>query len=173
MIPPDPHSPLDGWRFRSPGQAVAVRTPEDSRWRPVRGEYLPTGDHLDLSSEGDVTFQGRAAWSFKRAGEMISPALIEGSLREAWGAAWTEAGGSGAPPQLPEMVVVPDEGERLALVVEGVPDEGIEAALRDGIQALPPFLRPERIRWVDRFPRNALGKVMREPLRSAPLQSRS
>lgn len=180
FFPPDPQSPLAGWRFRSPGQAVAVRTPGDSHWRSVRGERLPTGDHLDLSSEGNFTFLGRAAWSFKRAGEMISPVLIEGSLREAWRGAWTSGGGSGAAasemvaPEMvaPEMVVVPDAGEGLALVVEGVPDKGVEAALRQSIQALPAFLRPDQIRWVARLPRNALGKVERGKVARPPLHLR-
>jgi acyl-CoA synthetase (AMP-forming)/AMP-acid ligase II len=144
-----------GWLFRSPGQAAALLERGSPVWRPVRGTWLPTGDLLESvpGEDGLLQVVGRASWCFKRKGETVSPVLVE----EALARAFREIHGA----SLTRTLVLGPEGETLVLQVEGPPDPAIESALDSASRSLPSFLRPERIAWVDRFPRNALGKVVR------------
>jgi acyl-CoA synthetase (AMP-forming)/AMP-acid ligase II len=146
-----------GWRFRSPGQAVALLERGDGAWRSIRDAWLPTGDLLAPVPGGDGLLQvvGRASWCFKRKGETVSPVLVEEALARGFQATQ----GSVHPPAL----ILGAEGDTLVLRVEGRPDPAIETALRSASLGLPSFLRPERMEWVERFPRNALGKVQRAP----------
>ncbi len=145
-----------GWLFRSPGQAAALLERGSPVWRSVRGAWLPTGDLLESvpGEDGLLQVVGRASWCFKRKGETVSPVLVE----EALARAFREVHGA----SLTRTLVLGPEGETLVLQVEGPPDPAIESALDSASRSLPSFLRPERIAWVDRFPRNALGKVVRD-----------
>ena len=156
-----------GWRFRSPGQAVAIRSPGEPGWRPVRRLFLDTGDDLARSEDGSLRFCGRRSWSFKRRGEMISPALVETTIRRCWG-------GSSAAVAPPQVVVGPAPRDGLILLVEGREgDMGEERReLVRALESLPTLFRPSEIRWVGRFPRNALGKIERRALLGGSLPSR-
>ena len=167
-----------GWTFHSPGMASAVLAGESNRWQIIhKDDCLPTGDLLALaSSGGGYVFRGRTAWTFKKKGETISPQWIEDAL---WArlAGLSELSGDGVSPELPPNGPPPDglmiapnrpdshlEAEGLLLLVEGTYDPAWEARLDCAIATLPPFLRPDRVVWVPRFPRNVLGKVERGAL---------
>ncbi|CAN5644683.1 AMP-binding protein [soil metagenome] len=160
------------WAFRSPGQAVAIRGREDGEWRTVRGEFLSTGDVLEVMEPGgpdDVAggaarrprlrFMGRQSWCFKKGGETVSPVLLEEALEEAFSARF------GRP--LPcAFVIGPAAGESLVLTLEHARDDELEALVRAASLGLPSFLRPDRVTWVQALPQNALGKVDRGAISS-------
>lgn len=157
-------SPRGEARFRSPGQAPFLREAGE-RWiatgRP--GAPLETGDLLaplaPLAPPGSgFRFLGRRGWSFKKGGERISPVLVE----EALVLALEERGFD--PADLPALVLTKGASERVELLVEGVRDEALEEAIHGAFPSLPSFFRPDAMRWIAAFPRNALGKIERASL---------
>ncbi len=164
-------SPGGEARFRSPGQAPFLREaglresgrrgpgdPWTATGRP--GAPLETGDLLaPLPPPGSgFRFLGRRGWSFKKGGERISPVLVE----EVLVLALEERGFD--PVDLPALVLTKGAGEGVELLVEGARNEVLERAIHDAFPSLPSFFRPDALRWIAAFPRNALGKIERSPL---------
>jgi acyl-CoA synthetase (AMP-forming)/AMP-acid ligase II len=185
LIPPEGETAENsGWMFRSPGTASAILQAGSRTWQPVRsGDLIPTGDLLarlpDTGGDGGgYWFRGRTAWVFKKKGETVSPVWIEdalwAALRKAPGTdAGSEADGHGAEGALTlpadGLVLAPDAtapSESIVLYVESSPEPNMARWIEAGIRGLPSFVRPDRIIWLPRFPRNALGKVERGALRA-------
>jgi acyl-CoA synthetase (AMP-forming)/AMP-acid ligase II len=171
-----PEPEATGWRFTSPGQAVAIRELDDPAWRAVRGTLLSTGDLLaPVAACPDASLQvlGRVAGGFKKGGTLVLPSLVEGALEDALA---KQLGGTAA--EMPgstarevsalgafcafRLVAGPEASTPLVLQVEGTPDPAFEARLHTAIQALPRFFRPDRIEWIHALPRTPLGKIRRD-----------
>jgi acyl-CoA synthetase (AMP-forming)/AMP-acid ligase II len=128
--------------------------------------YFRTGDLFEIAGDGDLArfyrFVGRSKEIIVRGGMNISPAEIDDLLM-------------GAPELLEAATVgVPDEamGERVAVAV--VPKPGATptvasvGAWLEG-KGCAVFKRPERLVVVDKLPRNAMNKVVRDELRGVIL----
>jgi acyl-CoA synthetase (AMP-forming)/AMP-acid ligase II len=106
--------------------------------------------------EALLYFVGRRDAMIKSAGNRISPQEIEDAALASGLASEAVAMG------------VPDArlGQAIRLIVRGSGDEGgLRAALR---RDLPNFMQPRDIRWVERMPLNANGKIDRAALQADP-----
>ncbi|MBB6227889.1 acyl-CoA synthetase (AMP-forming)/AMP-acid ligase II [Polymorphobacter multimanifer] len=125
--------------------------------------YFRTGDLFEIAGEGELArfyrFVGRSKEIIVRGGVNISPAEIDDLL-------------VGAPDLLEAATVgIPDEvlGERVAVAV--VPREGATPSIAslgawlEG-KGCAIFKRPERLVVVEKLPRNAMNKVVRDVLRA-------
>ena len=136
----------------------AVRTAERFRPAPPSSRYGGTavwsGDRVRRDEEGLLYFVGRRDAMIKSAGNRISPQEIEEAAL--------------ATRLVSEAIAlgVPDErlGQAIHLIVRGNGDEeALRAALR---RDLPNFMQPREVRWVERMPLNANGKVDRAALQA-------
>ena len=136
----------------------AVRTAERLRPAPPSSRYGGTavwsGDRVRRDEEGLLYFVGRRDAMIKSAGNRISPQEIEEAAL--------------ATGLVSEAIAlgVPDErlGQAIHLIVRGNGDEeALRAALR---RDLPNFMQPREVRWVERMPLNANGKVDRAALQA-------
>lgn len=143
---------FDGY-FRAPKLTAAAFTQDG---------YFRTGDLFEIAGEGDLNryyrFVGRLKQLIVRGGVKIAPEEIEAVLVRH--ALIAEASAIG----YRDAVM----GERICAVV--VPaQQGVEVSLRE-VQDLfrdagmAVFKCPERIRFVEKLPRNAVGKVVRSEL---------
>jgi long-chain acyl-CoA synthetase len=163
--------PLDHIDVRSEqGELVLAPTTEGrwaQRYRPMLGYWnrpdatgdalaggvLHTGDLGTVEADGHLRVLGRRSQLIIRGGANVYPAEVERVLSEAPGV------------QACAVVGVPDErlGERVGAVIEPVtgstpdPDE----ILAHCHVALAAYKVPERIAFVERLPRNQMGKVPR------------
>lgn len=119
----------------------------------LTGDELHTGDLGELGDDGHLRVLGRRSQLIIRGGANVYPAEVERVLAEAPGV------------HACAVVGVPDErlGERVGVVIEAVsgvaPDEqAIAAYCRTALAA---YKVPERFAFVDRLPRNQMGKVPR------------
>ncbi|EHK63190.1 class I adenylate-forming enzyme family protein [Achromobacter arsenitoxydans] len=163
------------------GQDVSLRLPDGSRAAPgAEGEICIAGDSLMLGylgvdsvdagapqvlrtgdlgrfdAEGYLAITGRIKDVIIRGGENISPALIEGVV-------------TGLPGVAACCVVgAPDEdlGETPVIFVQRNGDAGAAAPdIRAEVLArLGRIYVPREVRWIDRLPENAVGKVDRKAL---------
>lgn len=125
----------------------------DATAESLAGGVLRTGDLGSIEPGGHLRVLGRKSQLIIRGGANVYPAEVERVLSEAPGV------------QACAVVGVPDErlGERVGAVIEPVaghiPDPGeILAHCRI---ALAGYKVPERIAFVERIPRNQMGKVPR------------
>lgn len=133
-----------------------VRTAERFRPAPAASRYggvaVWSGDRVRRDEDGLLYFVGRRDAMIKSAGNRISPQEIEEAALATRLAAEAVAIG------------VPDErlGQAVHLIVRGPGDEErLRAALK---RDLPNFMQPQAIRWVERMPLNANGKIDRAAL---------
>jgi acyl-CoA synthetase (AMP-forming)/AMP-acid ligase II len=142
---------------RVAGDVVAAgQLLERDRWEPPAGPdgFFPTGDLGHQTPEGDLHLRGRISTFIKSNGYRVNPFEIEELLRSQPGIG--EAVAVGVPD--------PVAGERITAFVE--PAAGGEAP---GVRELFRVLRghlaaykvPQRVKAVERIPRNAVGKVDR------------
>ncbi len=121
------------------------------------GDWLLTGDLGYMDEDGYVYLSGRSKDFIKRGGEMISPQEVEEALV--------------SHPDVEEAAVigVPDLqwGERVrAIVVPRHVKSVSEDKLIDHChRRLASFKRPESVVFVDKIPKNHLGKVLKRVLR--------
>jgi acyl-coenzyme A synthetase/AMP-(fatty) acid ligase len=137
-----------------------ARTAERFRPAPASSRYGGTavwsGDRVRRDEEALLYFVGRRDAMIKSAGNRISPQEIEDAALASGLASEAVALG------------VPDArlGQAIRLIVRGSEDdEGLRAALR---RDLPNFMQPRDIRWVERMPLNANGKIDRAALQADP-----
>ena len=135
-----------------------ARTAERFRPAPPSSRYGGTavwsGDRVRRDEEGLLYFVGRRDAMIKSAGNRISPQEIEEAAL--------------ATGLVSEAIAlgVPDErlGQAIHLIVRGNGDEeALRAALR---RDLPNFMQPREVRWVERMPLNANGKIDRAALQA-------
>lgn len=133
---------------------------QDATVDTIRDGWVYTGDLAYQDDDGYIFLSGRARDFIKRGGEMISPEEVEQVLM--------------SHPLVEEAAIigVPDLewGEEVrALVVRssGEVNEGdlIEDLLEHCSQRLAGFKRPRSVVFIDRLPRNVMGKVMKRDLR--------
>ena len=129
--------------------------PEASR-SVLQGRELHTGDLGRIEDSGHLRVLGRRSQLIIRGGANVYPAEVERVLAEAPGV------------NACAVIGIPDErlGERVGAVVEpkagADPDTGaIIAHCRVGLAG---YKVPERIVFVERLPRNQMGKVPRDAL---------
>jgi acyl-CoA synthetase (AMP-forming)/AMP-acid ligase II len=122
----------------------------------LAGGELHTGDLGFLDADGNLHVRDRKSLVIIRGGANVYPAEVERVLHEAPGVAACAVLG------------VPDErlGERVVAIVETTPGATpTEDDLRDHCLAnLAKYKVPERVVFVDAFPRNAMGKIVRKEL---------
>jgi acyl-CoA ligase (AMP-forming) (exosortase A-associated) len=139
-----------------------ARTAERFKPAPAESHYGGTavwsGDRVVRDADGLLYFVGRRDAMIKSAGNRISPQEIEEAAL--------------ATGLVAEAVAVGVKDERLGqavlLVVRGSGDEeGLRAALK---RDLPNFMQPREIRWVERMPLNANGKIDRAALQAETVE---
>lgn len=122
----------------------------------LRGGWFRTGDMGRRDEEGFITLVGRKVEMIISSGENIYPAEVERAIQ--------------ALPEVREAAVIgmpdPKKGEVVAAFVllregETLSGEALLAAIRERIAA---FKLPKRIIFVDDFPRNSLGKILKKDL---------
>ena len=115
-----------------------------------------TGDRGILDEVGWLTVTGRVDERINRAGKKVSPEPIEAALRSL--------------PEVEDAVVFPypDEllGQRVAAAIIAKAGQSLDVSrLRGHVSRhLPQYMVPDRIVFVDRFPTNRAGKVLRHEL---------
>jgi len=157
--PVAPGTPGVMWA-RIPSRAAAYWNEPEKSAATFVDDWFRTGDMYVVDEDGYWHHQGRADDMLKVSGQWVSPAEIED-------VALTDAA-------IREVALVAtetaDELTRTTLFVVG-PDEpfdpaALESRLRDLFAArLSPYKCPKWIRFVDRIPRTATGKVQRYKLR--------
>ncbi len=140
--------------YRGPDEAPAPLT-DDQGW-------YPTGDLGRLDAEGDLWIVGRSSDRIISGGVNVSPEEVEAAIARH--------------PAIREVAVLglpdPEWGERVVAVAvlrPGAEEPTLEDLRRFLEGILAPPKRPRQVRYVDRLPRNANGKVDRSALRDRPL----
>jgi acyl-CoA synthetase (AMP-forming)/AMP-acid ligase II len=150
---------------RSSGPWAGVYTPMLGYWnRPeasaeaLRGGVLHTGDLGRLDAEGNVYVVDRRSELILRGGANVYPAEVERALH--------------ADPRVAECAVLPVPDARLGeRVVAAVRLQRGAAASAQELQEhcraqLARYKVPDRIVFVDAFPRNAMNKILKRELRA-------
>jgi acyl-CoA synthetase (AMP-forming)/AMP-acid ligase II len=154
--------PLPHLDVRIVDEEICV-APADDRYKPMLGYWnrsdsavhdgvLHTGDVGFIDEDGYLHVKDRKSLLIIRGGANVYPAEVERVLQEVDGVAASA------------VVGVPDErlGERVVALIEGTAGED---ALRAHCEAnLAKYKVPERFVFVDQFPRNAMGKIIRKEL---------
>lgn len=122
----------------------------------LAGGELHTGDLGFLDADGNLHVRDRKSLVIIRGGANVYPAEVERVLHEAPGVAACAVLG------------VADErlGERVVALVEMAPgaEAGEDALRRHCLAHMAKYKVPERFGFVDAFPRNAMGKIIRAQL---------
>ncbi|TVP55448.1 MAG: hypothetical protein EA351_10680 [Gemmatimonadales bacterium] len=136
--------------FRGPDDAPAPLTDDEGWYR--------TGDLGRLDVEGDLWIVGRSSDRIITGGVNVSPGEVEAGIAKH--------------PAIREVAVLglpdPEWGERVVAVAvlrPGAVEPTLEDLRRFVESSLAPPKRPREIRYLDRLPRNANGKVDRSALR--------
>jgi long-chain acyl-CoA synthetase len=132
------------------------RDPENTK-RAMHGDWLRTGDVARIDEDGFVFIVGRSKEMILRGGENISPLEIEEvAVRHP---AVREAAAVGVPDRI--------FGEVVGLCVVKRTPVSAQEVVEFCRAHLSPFKVPQRVVFVEELPRNAVGKVTRNVLRSA------
>lgn len=130
-----------------------VQDPEEGRYR---GIVYRTGDLVELDSNGDLHFRGRADNQIKHMGYRIELEEIEAAFNaldyvDEVGVVYRKSAG--------------DSGLIVAFVgcLEPKPSRDI---LDDVKKSLPPYMIPKEVRVLEALPKNANGKIDRTRLKS-------
>lgn len=154
----------DGQTEAPPGQIgeLVVRGPQVmiGYWRQPEATaealspdgWLRTGDVAQMDHDGFFRIIARKAdmWYPEQSGEPAFPRDIEEVLYEV--------------PQVQEAAVVAIANHPVAFVAVSSPPPTADALIAYCKRRLPPALAPRRIIFVDQFPRNFIGKVLRKEL---------
>jgi acyl-coenzyme A synthetase/AMP-(fatty) acid ligase len=149
-----------------PGLCLGYRK-QTERWRSaIRQGWFQSGDLFTVDEDGYYWFAGRSDDVFKSRGYQISPVEIEAVLNEH--AAVAESLVIGDPE--------PEIGHQIRAVVVLRPGHQPSAALADEIRAtvrsqVAPYKVPKMIEFADQLPKNPVGKVVRQWVRTAPVPS--
>jgi 2-furoate---CoA ligase len=137
----------------------------DATAEKVRDGWYYTGDIVRLENDGDVTLMGRVDDMIRSGGENIHPEEVEAALESHPGVAACSAVGI-ADPRWGQIVVA-------CIVPDGDTPDIADLDTHCRQSALVPFKRPRGYLFVDAFPRNAAGKVLRRLLRDAATEARA
>ncbi len=136
------------------------RNPEATAQAFTPDGWLRTGDVAECDDEGFYRIKGRLKDMYISGGENVYPAEVEGVLHEH--------------PQVADAAVVgvPDERWGEVGVAFVVADGVVEEDLLDWCRArLARFKVPKSFRFVGEIPRNAMGKVQKQELRTTEVAS--
>jgi acyl-CoA ligase (AMP-forming) (exosortase A-associated) len=135
-------------RFKPlPGQASELTIPEMTVW---------SGDTVVADEDGFLFFVGRNDDMIKSSGYRISPSEVEEVVHQSGEV--EECVALGIPhPVLDKAVVIVATGPSSN-------ENSASAILAECRRALPNYMVPHEIRWVDQLPRNPNGKVDRKKL---------
>jgi amino acid adenylation domain-containing protein len=134
-----------GYRNDPVRTSAAFVTDERGRWYRTgdRGRYLP---------DGMLEFLGRTDAQVKIRGNRIELGEVAAALRRHPGV--TDA----------VVLAAGEKHDRLAAAVTGEPDGGGEALRRTAAELLPPYMVPDTVALLTRFPLTGNGKVDRRQL---------
>jgi malonyl-CoA/methylmalonyl-CoA synthetase len=144
-------------QVRGPNLFLGYLNRPDATEEVFAGEWFRTGDVATRESDGYIRLVGRQATDLiKSGGFKIGAGEIEAALDEHPGIA--EAAITGEPD--------PDLGERIvAWIVPACDPPPTDQEVADHVAALlAPHKRPRDVRYLDRLPRNEMGKVMKKSL---------
>ncbi|RIK40958.1 MAG: hypothetical protein DCC55_13445 [Chloroflexi bacterium] len=129
--------------WQQPDESAAVLRPDG---------WLLTGDVAQMDSEGFFRIIARKAdmWYPERPGEPAFPRDVEEVLYEV--------------PQVKEAAVIAIADQPIAFVTIQGEIPAAEMLLAYCQRRLPPALVPQRIVFVDEFPRSFIGKILRKEL---------
>jgi len=146
---------------RGPSVAHGYWNDEEGTWRAFRDGWFHTGDLAHADPDGYLWMDGRRKDVIISGGENVYPAVLEGILAEC--------------PDIQEAAVVgrPDEhwGEVVVAVV--VPRDP-RRLTREAVLALfqgrvARYKHPREVVFVERLPRNAMGKLKKDEVRRLAL----
>jgi 2-aminobenzoate-CoA ligase len=156
-----------------PGR-MAVRGPTgltywnrlDLQRRDVRNGWTLVDDMIEIGQDGNVTYLGRTDFLISTAGYKVAPAEVETAL--ASHPAVREVAVLGVPDPVRREVVA-----AFVAVNDGVvADDGLRRELQDMVKReLAPYKYPRVVEFVDKLPRDAVGKVVHRTLRDAAVTS--
>ncbi|HEX7084512.1 MAG TPA: acyl-CoA synthetase [Gaiellaceae bacterium] len=145
--------------IRGPNLFTGYLNRPDATEQAFRDGWFLTGDLATRRADGYVRIVGRRSVDLiKSGGYKIGAGEIEGALLEH--------------PAVAEVAVAgledPDLGERIVAWVVPSPDEEVSAdeLVAHVATLLSAHKRPREIHFVDALPRNAMGKVMKNALKS-------
>jgi acyl-CoA ligase (AMP-forming) (exosortase A-associated) len=144
--------PLVAQGYWQDAERTAQRFKEAPAWSRYGGMAVWSGDMVKRDAEGLFYFVGRDDAMIKTSGNRVSPTEIEEAALESGVVAEACALG------------LKDErlGEAIILFVRGWGDDaGLKAHLK---AALPNFMQPAELVWLDAFPKSANGKLDRNVL---------
>jgi benzoate-CoA ligase family protein len=140
--------------------AVGYWGDEEKSRRTFDGPWIHTGDVFERDADGYFTYRGRSDDLLKVGGIWVAPTEIEACLI--------------GHPAVRECAVVGYEVEGLTFprawvaLAEVTPDEEMAKELQAfARERLSPHKYPRDVRFIERLPRTATGKVDRKPLREA------
>ncbi len=125
----------------------------------LRDGWLHTGDMGSMDEEGYITIAGRIKEMINRGGENIYPREVEIPLEKH--------------PQIAEVAVVgtpdPALGERVrACIILKEPGTMTEEEVRSYLaDKIAKYKIPESVTFMDQFPRNPTGKILKHQLKTA------
>lgn len=132
------------------------RNPEKTAEEFTNDGFFKTGDIGMLNEDGRLTLMGRSKDLIIAGGYNIYPKEIEQVLDSIEGVA--ESAVIGAPhPDIGEGVVA-------VLVTKTAPLD--DTVIAGALEQLAKFKRPRKFFWLDVLPRNAMGKVQKQALRT-------
>ena len=137
----------------------------DATAEKVREGWYYTGDIVRLEEGGDVTLMGRVDDMIRSGGENIHPEEVEVTLDTHAGVGECSVVGL-ADPRWGQIVVA-------CVVPAGDPPEVADLDAHCRASTLAPYKRPRGYLFVDDFPKNAAGKVLRRLLRDAATTARA
>jgi acyl-CoA synthetase (AMP-forming)/AMP-acid ligase II len=128
-----------------------------------KGGWFMTGDLIKKDRNGYIYLSGRVRDMVRTGGVNVYPAEIEPVLR--------------AHPKVKDAAIVgvphPDWGEMVVACViaqKDTSEDEIRAHCRD---KLAPYKRPKQVVFVDSFPENQIGKVVKRELRDMLMKVKS
>ena len=133
---------------------------EDATRRARRGDWYLTGDRAWCDADGDFFFVARADDVIISGSERVGPFEIESRLIEH--------------PDVLEAAAVGFPDDELGQLIEAIvvlrPGVTADDTLVEALRARFPVAsrRPARLRFVERLPKTATGKILRRRLRSDP-----
>jgi malonyl-CoA/methylmalonyl-CoA synthetase len=141
---------------RGPNLFLEYRNRPDATAEAVRDGWFHTGDVAVRAPDGYIRIVGRRSVDLiKSGGYKIGAGEIENALLEHPGVA--EAAVTGEPD--------PDLGERIVAWIVPSGERPPERELIDHVaRLLTPHKRPRVVRYLDRLPRNDMGKVLKRDL---------
>lgn len=144
---------------RGPSGLTYWRRPDLQR-RDVREGWTLVDDMIQIGADGNTTYLGRTDYLISTAGYKVAPVEVETVL--ATHPAVREVAVLGKPDAVRQEVVC-----AFVAVADGVPaDDKLRRELQEYVKSrMAPYKYPRVVEFVDRLPRDPIGKVIQRVLR--------